>query len=448
MAAEDLTEKRQCMKCGKVKRTCDFYKKKDGTRASLCKQCISMHIDNRKPETFLWILKDFDVPYVEDVWVTMTNRAYMRNPQAFGSMSVIGTYLRTMLMAQYRNYGYADSDKFNINSGASIKERRKRYMEQYNDEREEELAKKLANGEISQAEYDTVSMKSALDKLNKLEEDLENQKRKEVYDIAEANAEKPKEFINPIAVPQEDITNIASAENDTSSKFIPDVASVSEDKIYEQLTPDDVQYLALKWGMLYKPSEWVKLEEIYQKYASEYELNTDREQALKMICKTTLKMDQALDVGDTRTFKDLQAANDMMRKSAKFTDAQNKQEVTRDIDSIGELVAFVENEGGIIPRMDDPIEEPQDKIDFLINDMKNYVDNLVRNELGLGDLIESFVEKVNNNEVKTAEQIMAESFVDDDSDVLTNKEAEDFMQFQIEEIEAESQKLVNDFGAA
>ena len=157
-------------------------------------------------------------------------------------------------------------------------------------------------------------------------------------------------------------------------------------------------------------------------------------------------MNQALDVGDIKTFKDLQGANDMLRKSGKFTDSQKQEEKKRDIDSIGELVAFVESKGGIIPRQDDPIDVPQDKIDFIINDMKNYTDNLVKNELGLGNLIESYIKKLEENKAKSVDEIIAEGIKSDENNAVTDKEAADFQQFQIEEREEEAKRLAEQYG--
>ena len=247
------------------------------------------------------------------------------------------------------------------------------------------------------------------------------------------------------------VENISNAPLDITGEmqndFIPDVARIDEAQITESLTEDDIKYLSLKWGLLYKPSEWVKMEELYQKYAADYELSTDREQVLKNICKTDLKMNQALDVGDIKTFKDLQGANDMLRKSGKFTDSQKQEEKKRDIDSIGELVAFVESKGGIIPRKDDPINVPQDKIDFIINDMKNYTDNLVKNELGLGNLIESYIKKLEENKAKSVDEIIAEGIKTDEDNAVTDEEAADFQQFQIEEREEEAKRLAEQYGA-
>jgi len=81
----------------------------------------------------------------------MTNDRYRKNPATFGPKSVLGIYLRTMNMAQYRDLGYADSDHLienqqvkQLQEDASI-----------DDEYEAELRRKLEAGEISENEYNT-----------------------------------------------------------------------------------------------------------------------------------------------------------------------------------------------------------------------------------------------------------------------------------------------------
>lgn len=429
----------------------------------------------------------------------------MKNPATFGPMSVIGTYLRTMNMEQYKNLTYADSERINNEKFQQAKKEQQNIKgTSYDEEFENRLLEKLEAGEISQAEYNTMSRKSVLDRINEKmrqgEEEIasnpdsvldkkelevpentvdaeEIKKNEDVISAAkdveqeflakkaekEKKKEKPKETEEPepqvldlipdvaSSLGVNPVENINSAPLDITGEmqndFIPDVARIDEAKITESLTEDDIKYLSLKWGLLYKPSEWVKMEELYQKYAADYELSTDREQVLKNICKTDLKMNQALDVGDIKTFKDLQGANDMLRKSGRFTDSQKQEEKKRDIDSIGELVAFVESKGGIIPRKDDPINAPQDKIDFIINDMKNYTDNLVKNELGLGNLIESYIKKLEENKTKSVEEIIAEGIRTDEDNAVTDEEAADFQQFQIEEREEEAKRLAEQYGA-
>ena len=191
------------------------------------------------------------------------------------------------------------------------------------------------------------------------------------------------------------------------------------------------------------------MEETYTKYANEYELNVDRELTLKQICKLELKMDQALDVGDTGAYKSLQQSYDALRKSSKFTEVQNKEGQTRYLDSIGELVQFCEREGGLIDQLPDPDEYPQDKIDFTIKDMKAYIRNLVTNELGLGDLIESYVKKLEDAEREKEKSLDAglyTSIEEELADQVTPQEEIEFQEQLDKEVEEEAARLLEMLG--
>lgn len=401
-----------CIKCGKTKKETEFFKMKTGERCNLCKSCLTMHIDNRKPDTFKWILEMFDVPYIESVWVEQTNKQYQKNPGKFGPASVIGQYIRTMNMAQYADYTYRDSGMLS-NKDKAIAQAAHENANIDVEAREEELKRKLEAGEITKAEYKTLSFRG---EEPQLDPDIPD------HTYLDDNGEETLR----VDVPE----------------FRQDVQLNYENQIVDDLTDQDVQYLLVKWGVTYTPTEWVKLENTYQKYAAQYELNVDREESLVQICKVNLKMDKALDVEDYQGYQKLANVFEQLRKSAKFTEAQNKEEQTRDIDSLGELVAFVEREGGAIPQFDDPIEYPQDKIDFTIKDMKNYVNRLVKEELGLGDLIESYIEKLDKKKDSSIEDIMNSSF-DSAKDVVTEQEAKSFQDFLMEEIENESFKLAS-----
>ena len=63
--------------------------------------------------------------------------------------------------------------------------------------------------------------------------------------------------------------------------------------------------------------------------------------------------------GDLDGFQKLSRVSESLRKSAKFTAAQNKEEKGDAIESIGELVAMCEKEG-FIPRF--VTDVPQDKV--------------------------------------------------------------------------------------
>lgn len=420
-----------CGKCGKRLPETNFYKKKSGERYPICKSCLCEHIDNREPDTFLWILEEFDVPYLEDVWIPLVNKIYMKNPQKFNSGSVMGTYLRMMGMAQWQKYRYADTEKIKQEKEEIRRKQRERQQRNDTPEYEEKLLEKLEKGEISKAQYETLSYKTLV--------------RKEENKIDISNIVPQTPTVDSSSLGEKAASSGREADDDRPQFVAP--IGLDESQIQASLTEDDMKYLALKWGMLYKPSEWVKLEETYQKYAAEYELNVDREEVLQAICKTNLKMNQMLDVGDIKSYRDLSSVYDQLRKSAKFTESQNKEQTTRDLDSIGELVKFVESEGGIIPHFESPIEYPKDKIDFIIKDLKNYTVNLVKNELGLGDLIESFIEKVKENKTKSAEQMISEGFTSVSDDLRQEQEARDYQASHLEDVEAESKKLVEQYGA-
>nr|DAR16900.1 MAG TPA: restriction endonuclease [Caudoviricetes sp.] len=446
------TVKQTCVKCGKTMSESFFFSKKNGERSTMCRDCLTMYIDNRKPSTFLWILEDFDFPYVEDVWVSLANRVYKQDPANFGPRSVIGRYFRTMKMVSWRDYSWADSDRLNAERQGKREHvtanRREAYLDE---EKEQKLLEQLEKGEISQAQYQTLSARYSFDH-NEMDKNPNVIASDPVANIAESTEEEDSPpaqtedstLLTPLGKNETEL-DIGVVE-DKKPEFL-ETIEINENDIISELTQEDMKYLALKWGMAYKPAEWVKLEEIYKKYESEYELNVDRAETLKSICKTKFKMDQAIDIDDIRSYKDLSAVYDQLRKSGKFTESQNVEQQKREIDSIGELVQFVENKGGIIPRFENPEEEPQDKIDFLINDMKNYVNNLVRNELGLGSLIESYVEKLRKQEVKSAEDLIKEGIKLEEHDQVTQEEAEEFQEFQMSEIEDESRKLVEAFGS-
>lgn len=416
-------EKMLCSRCGKNKLLKNFWKKKTGERLDICRDCITMFVDNRDPSTFRWILEEFDVPYVEHSWVELTNKKYLANPSKFGPSSVIGTYIRSMSLGQWQNYRYIDSDKLNKEYREEKAKEREFIKSQAVENRRRQLQNAYSRGEITYAELRTKCSEDVVIPPNAMEAEVT---------LDDLVVDKPLDSEEPYA--------LGSAE-DPDLQFVSTIDD-AERQIEEELTDEDIKYLSVKWGTLYKPSEWVYMEKLYDEYAAENELTTDRRDSLKKICKTSLKMDQAIDVGDTQDYKNLATVYEQLRKSARLTEVQNTEEEVRELDSIGELVKFVEREGGIIPLYEDPIEVPKDKLDFTIRDIKNYLRRLVVDEQGLGDIIESFIEKSQNRKEETAEDILSSSF---EEDYITQEDAEEFQNFQLQQIEEESQRLIEEF---
>ena len=130
--------------------------------------------------------------------------------------------------------------------------------------------------------------------------------------------------------------------------------------------------------------------------------DADTIHTLILICKTNLKMNQAIDSCDMDGFQKLSRVYESLRKSAKFTAAQNKEEKNDFVDCVGELVAMCERDG-FIPRYATDI--PQDKVDLTLKDMNNYVKKLVTQDLGFGQQIEDALKKIQiQKEMNEAEE--------------------------------------------
>ena len=111
-------------------------------------------------------------------------------------------------------------------------------------------------------------------------------------------------------------------------------------------------------------------------------------------------------------YQKLSRVYDSLRKSAKFTAAQNKEQKGDFVDSIGELVAICEKEG-FIPRFATDI--PQDKVDKTLKDMNNYLHKLVTQDLGFGQQIEDSLKKIQlQKEMNDAEIALDEEDLDED----------------------------------
>ena len=157
--------------------------------------------------------------------------------------------------------------------------------------------------------------------------------------------------------------------------------------------------------------------------------DADTLNTLILICKTDLKMNQALDCSDFEGYQKLSKVSNDLRKSAKFTAAQNKEKKEDYVDSIGQLVSICEREG-FIPRYATDI--PQDKVDKTLQDMNDYVKKLVTQDLGFGQQIEDALKKIQ------IQKEMEESF---DQDVeLTDEDMVDYY----EDIEEQKQQDMED----
>lgn len=102
-----------------------------------------------------------------------------------------------------------------------------------------------------------------------------------------------------------------------------------------------------------------------------------------------MKIKSYSDCGDVDTYQKLSRVYDAMMKSAKFTEAQNKDGKEDFVDSVGQLVAYCEKEGGQIPKFE--IKVDHDVVDTIIRDLKDYNKSLIYEDKSLAQEIEQYL---------------------------------------------------------
>ena len=388
-------EKRFCEKCAKTLNVTEFYQSNNLEKypdryLNQCKKCLTMHVDNWNPDTYLWILQECDVPQIPDEWNKLM-ASYARDNKKISGVTIIGRYLSKMKLKQWKEYRWKDT----------------------------EFLQQLANSKIEQA------MKKQGYDIQQITEVLEKAK----FEIPEGDLEPP-------PPPPPDPNNI--------DQFMPVQAPMNyfnpnprdeDNSIVESLTDEDKLALRIKWGKTYKPDEWVQLEKLYNEMMESYDIQSAGHiDTLKMICKTSLKANQLLDIGDVDGAQKMIKMYDMLMKSGKFTAAQNKSESGNAVDSISELVMLCEKDG-FFPRY--YVDGPQDKVDRTLQDIQNYTHQLVVDEMNLGNLIENAVKQIQIDKEKEAiheadaandDEIFEAELFDEDKKAFLNDE--DFEQLQ------------------
>ena len=388
----DAVEQIFCERCHKVMNAKEFYgsnnleKYPDG-KIHICKKCLTMHVDNWDPETYLWILQECDVPYIPDVWNKIMDK-YGRDKSKITGVTIIGRYLSTMKIKQYKDYRWKDTE----------------YLQEKANRIKSEAMKRQG---FSAAEIDKT-----------ITEDT--------FVLPQGELKEPA-FAAPAPMSAE-AEDYFDRDND------------DETLIENDLTDEDKRYLRLKWGKAYKPEEWVRLEQLYQKMTQSYDIQgAGHEDVLLLVCKTSLKANQLLDIGDVDGAQKMIKMYDSLMKSGKFTAAQNKADNGEFLDSISEFVILCEKEG-FIPRY--YVDGPKDKVDETIADLKGYTRSLVVEEMNLGNLIENAVKQMAQEEAKEEdEDVDDEELTLEEIETLKDEDFEAFDDFVEDEAETDQQLM-------
>ena len=354
-------ESRYCEKCCKTMNVSEFYQSNNLEKypdkyLNQCKKCLTMHVDNWNPDTYLWILQEVDVPYIPDEWNKLM-LSYAKDRSKVTGVTILGRYLSKMKLKQWKDFRWKDTD----------------FLREQNNNRIEQAMK--------QQGYNIQQITETLEKID--------------FSVPEGE-------LQPPPVQQEPISTIAPGIDYYNQASFAPPEPEEEDSVVAQLTDEDKLMLRVKWGKTYKPDEWVQLEKLYNEMMESYDIQSAGHiDTLKMICKTSLKANQLLDIGDVDGAQKMVKMYDMLMKSGKFTAAQNKTESGNAVDSISELVMLCERDG-FFPRY--YVDGPQDKVDRTLQDLQNYTRQLVTEEMNLGSLIESAVKQIQADKEKEAER--------------------------------------------
>lgn len=189
------------------------------------------------------------------------------------------------------------------------------------------------------------------------------------------------------------------------------------------------------------------MERLWNDMMDSYDIQTAGHlDTLKKLCKTSLKMDQLIDMSDVEGFQKMSKAYNDLMKSGNFQAIQNKEREEDGIDSVSEIVALAESYG-YIPRF--YVDGPQDKVDRVLQDMQSYTKNLVDSEGALSDMLEQAINQIikdKENEASTdteADDLEAELFGDDGGEhLLTDEDFTDFKDFE-DNLREEDNKYMN-----
>lgn len=387
-----------CEKCNRTMAADQFYgtnnleKYPDG-KLRICKKCMTMHVDNFNPDTYLWILQECDVPYIPEEWNKLL-ATYGKDRSKLTGLSIIGRYLSKMKLKQFRDYRWGHTEHL------------------------QEIANKKIEETMKRQGYDAVEIAQA---------------------VAQATVPVPQGIIEP---PKFEEPN-PFLSGDTEDYFAEQ--SGGTDDFVDDLTEEDKTYLRLKWGKTYKPEEWVRLEQLYEEMMASYDIQgAGHIDTLKLVCKTSLKANQLIDIGDIEGFQKMSKVYDSLMKSGKFTAQQNKAESGDFVDSIGELIEMCEKQGYIERYY---IESPKDRVDLTIADMQRYTKTLVEEETNLSIMVEKALRDIEKEDKADAEN--TEDMIIDDTDLsmedlektLKDKDYSDFQDFLDEESEADADYL-------
>lgn len=207
-----------------------------------------MHVDNWDPSTYIWILQECDVPYVPKEWDKLME-TYAKDKSEVTGATIIGRYLAKMQLKQWKDFRWKDTA----------------FLQDLEDKKTKEA--------MERQNYSAAAIKEVIEEQRSTIPETEN-----------------------VEIPDYGKYKSPSSREDNEDYF--DREDVIPEGTFD-LTDEDKLALRLKWGKSYRPEEWVRLEQLYQEMENSYDIDgAGHEDILKLVCKTSLKANQLLDIGD------------------------------------------------------------------------------------------------------------------------------------------------------
>lgn len=412
-----MSEKKECPRCNKLLDiSTNFYSSRlldkypDG-KVNLCKKCLTTYIDHYDTSTFVPILKELDVPYVEKVWVErIIKKTKGKTPRQINGTTVFGSYLSQIRLQQWKDKTFKDTVELNQKSIEEIKN--------------DMIAAGRPDDEIVEVLETFAKMKNSFVVQEGDNLDLSLEDIADLQAVLKDGASKKKQEKAAAAALEKIEEQEQKKEEKSSNSSEIDNYTVPIVDLGKDLTDEDIKYLYIKWGQ-YSPNDWVQLENLWNQHMESFDIQTAaHKDYLKLICKSSLRANQFIDAGDIDGFNKVSKIYDQLMKSAKFTPVQNKEENGEYVSCLSELIAIAEKDGPI-PRFYTP--DPLDKVDETLEDIKLYTSRLIKEETNLGDMIEQTLNELRNN---IQEKTLFDDGIEDsevfETQVLTDADYEEF----------------------
>ena len=97
-----------CKKCQIDKQEIEFLTGRDNKYLCICKECVNKLVNPNDSNTFMWMLKELDIPYIEKYWKERQEACIRREKSL-----TLGGYVSYMKLMSFRMWRWDDAASIN-----------------------------------------------------------------------------------------------------------------------------------------------------------------------------------------------------------------------------------------------------------------------------------------------------------------------------------------------